>query len=77
MAPGSEVIDLGSPQRLPGDAERGHCWASYPLLLPFLGRWSAWPQGSVGASGVGPQSKAVEDEMGGGAAAGGRCLSDG
>ncbi len=71
------MVGLGSLQRLPGGAERGHCWASSPLLLPSLGRWSAWPQGSVGASVGGPQSKPVEGAVDGGAAAGGRCLSDG
>lgn len=76
MALVSEVVGLGSLQRLPGGAERGHCWASCPLLLPFLGRWSACPQGSVGASVGGLQSKLVVGVVGGGAAAGGRCLSD-
>lgn len=80
MAPGSEVVGQDSLQRLPGGAERAHCWASYPLLLPSLARWSAWLQGSVGASVGGPCSKLAEgvvDSVGGAAADGGRCLSDG
>ncbi len=71
------MVGLGTLQRLPGGAERGHCWASYPLPLPSVGRWSAWPQGSVGASVEGQHSNSVEDEVDCAAAAGGKCLSDG
>lgn len=76
MALVSEVVGLGSLQRLPAGVERGHCWASFPLLLPFLGRWFACPQELVGASTGDPQSKSAEG-AGGGAAVGGRHLNDG
>lgn len=77
MALGSEAVGLGSLQKLPGGAVREHCWVSSPWLLPSLVRWSARPQGSVVASDWGPQSKNVEGAVDGGAAGGGRCLSDG
>lgn len=76
MAPGSEVVGLGSLQRLPGDAERGHCWASYQLR-PSVVRWYAWPQGAVGASFGDPQPNPVAGAADGGVAAEGKCLSDG
>lgn len=71
------MVGLGTLLRLPGGAERGHYWVSYPLPLPSVERWSAWPQGSVGASAEGPHLKPVEDVADCGAVDGGRCLSDG
>lgn len=70
-----EAVEQGILQRPQEGAVKGHCWASYPLLLSSEETWSAWPLGSVGASAGGPQSKFVVGVAGG--AAGGRCLSGG
>lgn len=74
------MVGQDSLQKFQGVAERVHCWAFYPSSLPFLVRWSAWRQGSVGPSGGGPHSRLVEGVVGGGGGAdadGGECLSDG
>lgn len=74
------MVGQDSLQRFPGGAETVHCWVSYPLLLPSLVRWSAWPLGFVGASVGGPCSKIVEgvvDGGGGAAVDDGICLSGG
>lgn len=73
------MAGLGTLRRLQGVAERGRCWASYPVLLLTVGRWYAWLQVSVEALVGTPQLKPVDVVVDGGAAAdgGGRCLSGG
>lgn len=77
-APENEAADQDSLRSSQEVAERVHCWAFYPLLLPFLGQWCAWRLGFAGSSTGGPCSKlavrAVDDDDA--AADGGRCQSD-